>query len=386
MNHSEKTHYHQTSDEYLRSNQVRELFQKAVGELAAKQPDKPLDFLIDFFRQRKKFRVFSVIGFEEETRKHVVEEVSSQFNLKVLRPTGVSPAEVFLSDSQDYAQFIRSFSKHESNFDGVLLDNFPSTLHQLACLKREKVIVDRIFALLPAHLSAQALSPEQQLQVSKVREVAREMSHVTTLSENSDLQKVTQRVSDNVFIKLKQQVRTPAPRLLFFHHPARPELGLWLRLVAKYYDLHVIDMDQLLADQRDRLARQGALSHEVLTRRAPVPDDVPATHPDRHRFRAERARQHLLRHERLRPGQLPADRSPARAVRQDALRAAADHPRGRACRRERAVPLGPLAGPGLGQALLLGLQRHRREVRGGPELRAPARAPERRAEGQGERR
>ena len=48
MNHQEKANYHQSSEEYLKDMQTREVFGSALAELVLKQPEEPLEFLIKF--------------------------------------------------------------------------------------------------------------------------------------------------------------------------------------------------------------------------------------------------------------------------------------------------------------------------------------------------
>ena len=275
MNHNEKTQYHNDSEEYLRVNNVREIFQKAALELVCKQPDDPLNFLISFLSQRKKFRVFSVIGFPEETRREVVDEVASQFNLKIVQLDPVNKGlDTLLNDSNDYSIIISSLSSYQTNYDGVLLDNFPITRNQLDSFRKKKVYIDHIFSLVPSEMRKQEFDEEMTLRLSNVDIISSEMPHLTTIFQNNDPKKITQRISDFAFIKLNQKISTPAPHFIYYYHPAKPELKCWLQTAAKYYDLHVIDIDDILENQREKLKKLGVISHEILTRRLPIPDEV----------------------------------------------------------------------------------------------------------------
>ena len=127
MNHSEKADYHGDSTTYLSDHQVREKLQKALAELVLKQPDDPLEFLIKHFRQRKRFHLFSVVSILEKERKHVVDELAHQYNLKVITIDSKLLKKSFQGDQNDYSQILKSLSSFESKYDGIVLDNFPST-------------------------------------------------------------------------------------------------------------------------------------------------------------------------------------------------------------------------------------------------------------------
>lgn len=127
MNHSEKAEYHDFGTKYLNDNQVREKFQRAMIDLLVKQPEQPLDFLIQYFRKRKKFLVFSVLSILDKERENIVQDLAGEFNLKVIKidPKLMDGAE--LQDNNDYSKILDSLHTFEANFDGIIFDNFPCT-------------------------------------------------------------------------------------------------------------------------------------------------------------------------------------------------------------------------------------------------------------------
>ena len=64
--------------------QTREVFADALSELVLKQPEEPLEFLIKYLQKRNKFQIYSIIGYPEQARINLVEDLAAEFNLKVV--------------------------------------------------------------------------------------------------------------------------------------------------------------------------------------------------------------------------------------------------------------------------------------------------------------
>lgn len=127
MNHAEKANFHEESTSYLAEHQVREKFQRALAELVLKQPNDPIEFLSKHFKQRKQFLMFSVVSVLQKDRESVVQDLAHEYNLKVIKIDQDSARGIEAVDNNDYSQLFNSLSKFESNFDGLVFDNFPST-------------------------------------------------------------------------------------------------------------------------------------------------------------------------------------------------------------------------------------------------------------------
>lgn len=124
MNSKEKTEYHNKATEYLKERGVRDIMQEALKELLIVQPADPQAWLIDYFSTRKKFHIYSVIGYPEEKRTKMIEDMVSEHNLKVINvPLSVGK---LAGDTEDYSKLL-SFRQYSVNFDGVVLNNFPLT-------------------------------------------------------------------------------------------------------------------------------------------------------------------------------------------------------------------------------------------------------------------
>lgn len=97
---------------------------------------------------------------------------------------------------------------------------------------------------------------------------------ITTVIDRHDLLEFPHKISN--LIKLNHKNITPRiqPRIIFYCHPARSELLPLIEAAARYYDLPVISLEKTLLDQREKLKKLGCVSHDVLTRRAQIPDDV----------------------------------------------------------------------------------------------------------------
>lgn len=150
MNHAEKVAFHRQSETYIGENQMRELMQNALLDLVLNQPEEPLDHLIDFIKARKSFKVFSVVGFPEEIRKSVLEEVADQHNLKIVKADPPVEEGQSFRDHNDYSSMLSKIASYQGNYEGVIFDNFPSNKNQLKQLKKNKIICDRIFYVSPA--------------------------------------------------------------------------------------------------------------------------------------------------------------------------------------------------------------------------------------------
>jgi hypothetical protein len=148
MNHQEKQGYHAHSIEYNKQHQLKNLFQLALAELVLKQPEDPLSFLISHFQQKKKFMMYSVIGYPSKMREKIIDELASTYNLKVLK---IDPMflglNTVLNDQNDYLPILKSIPTFEVNFEGVIFDNFPSTESQFRALKQARVKPDRVIRL-----------------------------------------------------------------------------------------------------------------------------------------------------------------------------------------------------------------------------------------------
>lgn len=148
MNHSEKQAYHALSAHYNKEHLLKNTFQLALAELVLKQPDHPLDFLISYFQKRKKFMMYSVIGYPTKVREAIIDELASVYNLKVLKidPKYLGISTV-LDDQNDYLPVLNSIPTFEVNYEGVIFDNFPSTESQFRALKQARVRPDRLIRL-----------------------------------------------------------------------------------------------------------------------------------------------------------------------------------------------------------------------------------------------
>lgn len=104
--------------------------------------------------------------------------------------------------------------------------------------------------------------------------VSQNLKDITTVIDDADFEEFPQKVAN--LIKLQQKERTPkkAPRIIIYHHPARSEMTQFIESAAHYYDLPVVSVEKTLLEQREKLLNLGCVAHEVLTRRAQVPDDV----------------------------------------------------------------------------------------------------------------
>lgn len=136
MNSKEKTEYHIKSTEYLKERGVRDIMQEALKELLIVQPADPQAWLIDYFSSRKKFHIYSVIGYPEEKRTKMIEDMVSEHNLKVINvPLSVG---LLAGDTEDYSKLL-SLRPYSANFDGVVLNNFPLThVRAVDCRHRGK--------------------------------------------------------------------------------------------------------------------------------------------------------------------------------------------------------------------------------------------------------
>lgn len=145
MNHQEKQAYHAESVSYNQEQQLKHIFQQALSELVLKQPENPLDFLIKHFQQKKKFMMYSVIGYPAKIREKIIDELASTYNLKVLK---IDPKylglNTVLNDQNDYLPILQSIPTFEVNYEGVIFDNFPSTESQFRAMKQARVKPDRV--------------------------------------------------------------------------------------------------------------------------------------------------------------------------------------------------------------------------------------------------
>lgn len=117
-------------------------------------------------------------------------------------------------------------------------------------------------------------SKEGTIECDNLEHIATSLKDVTTVVTESDFAEFPMKISN--IIKLKQKRVTPKrpPRIIIYHHPARSSMSKCIQDAAHYYDLPVISVEKVLIEQREKLKNLGCISHEVLTRRSEIPDDV----------------------------------------------------------------------------------------------------------------
>lgn len=274
MNHSEKAEYHDESAKYLNDHQVREKFQKALAELVLQQPADPISFLIKFFEKRKKFLTFSVVGILDQERSKVVSDLADKYNLKVVRVDPKLMERSEEGDHNNYSSLLSSLVSFETKFDGIVLDNFPSTKTQLKALRQHKVLCDRVFNLIPTKHEIAQLSDRDRIKYNNIEYCVDSMRPIVTTMNKDELAAFPSKISNVVLLRTKGITPVKPPRVLVFYHPCRTELKTHLKSVASYFDLRGVSIEQTLIDQREKLKRMGSNCHEILTKVHEVPDDV----------------------------------------------------------------------------------------------------------------
>ena len=148
MNRSETVRTDTEIKSFIEKNKLRSLFSELTKELVVKQPEDPINYLIDYLFKRNKRQVICINGYDHENRVRVSNAVANKFNYKHINLSELFPGDFnSVSDQILNEKVLENLKKVETVYKGVVISGYPNNIVQADFIQKSGILPDRYFIL-----------------------------------------------------------------------------------------------------------------------------------------------------------------------------------------------------------------------------------------------
>lgn len=292
MDKAAKSQFEKQTIKYIEDKKIYDVLENLLRKLALNQPNDPIDFLIDQLSHKKPNFIISILGTDVDIHK-ACENISLQLNLKRICADELITKEIQngtalgkdfqktrsqserISEEKVFPLVLQELKSVDKFVNGVLLENFPRTLQGAECLKENKTVIERIFAISEETIEEKFKQKKYTHELLDIKDLLESFGGfvVNLDAKGKPSEKVSEEIVTMLNYRVKHTIPLRPPRILVVNPPGVSFEKIGAQIAQKFGLVH-IDGTTLLNDEINNKTRIGAIISDCFQKNNLVPDDL----------------------------------------------------------------------------------------------------------------